>query len=816
MTSERRKDLLVLGLILLVPVVLFADVIFLGAGFYDRDLSTYHWPMRTLVRNAFLSGEFPQWNPFHLNGQPLAANPAYEMFYPPQLLILLPDYLFGFQALLLFHLFLSIGGMFLFLRSMSTGRAAAAFGAISFGLSGPLLSTVNLNPTFFSVAWFPLVLLNFRQFVLHRRFANGALTILFLVLILLICEPVSVLEVGFLMLGYLLHRSISDRRLAPLTRGSIVLAAICVLSASIAAMQLIPAIDLGSDSVRARGLVREEALAWSTPPLRLLEIFYANVFGPLVENGGFYWGADWYGVAQGAFIRCIYPGALVALLAVAALWYRVRGAKTYLIAMPIVFLVSFGEHTPLGGVLYQIGIFRSIRYPEKWLLLAIIPLFVFASRGFELLLSRDERFSRIARNLAIVLSSFAAVIALLTRLPQYPKFFRDFWRISSDVVLPQMIAISRYEWLISMTFALSGLLLVTMRRRLSATVWIAAAFLIVAVDLGTIVDALMPRMPRSYFDPAPIAMAAREVHRDPRLFHAEAFILSNPDAGKYGSLGGNRYWVVRNAMAGMLPLASGIRTSIAQDVDATSLQRTSKFEALTLELSRSKPPQWRERIADVARTNVRTEWRPFTAEMGRINGDFPSIQPMALVVERDRPRVYFASEVLAAGKGGDFRSVFMTGIVHHDTVVAEGEPMKPATGVVSGVSESWDAIDVAVRDVAGPAFLVIATTPHKYWSATVDGTPAPIVPANLISSGIVLPKGARDVRLRYSNPVLRRGLMVSLIAILLAPFVVSALRRLLPSADPPDHSSDIQEHPRGIAHDVHARVVGVEPENGNL
>jgi len=820
MSSNRRHDLFVLGLIFLVPIVLFADVLFLGAGFYDRDLSTYHWPMRTIVRNALLAGEFPQWNPFHLNGQPMAANPAYELFYPPQLLILLPDFLFGFQALLLFHLFLALGGMYLFLRSLNIARAAAAFGAIAFGLSGPLLSTVNLNPTFFSFAWFPLVLLNFRQFVLHRRMRNGILTVLFLVLILVICEPVSVLEIGFLMLGYVLHRSISDGGLKTFTRSAVVLGSICVLAATIAAVQLLPAVDLGKDSVRSDGLVREEALAWSTPPLRLLEMFYANVFGPLVENGGFYWGADLYGIAQGPFIRCIYPGALVGLLAVAALWHRVRGAKTYLLAMPVIFLVSFGDHTPLGNVLYEAGVFRSIRYPEKWMLLAIFPLFIFAARGFELLLHKDARFSRTARTIAIILSSVAATLALLTRLPQYPQFFHSFWRISSDAVLPQMLAISRYEWIVATSFALAALLLVALRQRLSSTVWIGAAFLIVALDLGTIVDALMPRMPSSFFQSPPIAIAARSVHRQPRLFHTEASTAGNADAGKYGALGGNRYWVVRNAMAGLLPLASGIRTSVGLDVDATSLLPTARFEALIAELTISKPPQWRERVADVARTNLRAEWRPFEPEMKRIDGDFPSIQPMALIVDRDRAAVYFASAVIPIASDDDFRKTFLTGAIQHDVVAAEVAAeigaMPPQRGVVSAVRESWDTIDIDVRDVEGPAFLVIAATPHRYWRATVDGRATPIAPANLISSGVVLAKGAREIRLRYSNPVLRLGAIVSIIALLLSPLVLSVLRRILPPADTSYEPEDVPEHPRRITQDVDTRVVGVVPEHRNL
>src|SRR4029079_5684756 len=90
--SARRADLLSLALLLALAALLFADVLFLGSNFAGRDLFIYHFPMKRVVHDVVVRGEFPWWNPFIAGGQPMAANPAYEVFYPPQYLIFLGSY----------------------------------------------------------------------------------------------------------------------------------------------------------------------------------------------------------------------------------------------------------------------------------------------------------------------------------------------------------------------------------------------------------------------------------------------------------------------------------------------------------------------------------------------------------------------------------------------------------------------------------------------------------------------------------------------------------------------------------------------------
>src|SRR5206468_2611013 len=114
------------------------------------------------------------WNRFFSAGQPMAANPEHEMFYPLTWLILLPSYDLGFRLLILIHIAISLVAMYALLRSMELRVFAAWFGAVSWGLGGLVLSYVNLLPILFSVAWLPLTCLFARRFLLRKSVRDFA------------------------------------------------------------------------------------------------------------------------------------------------------------------------------------------------------------------------------------------------------------------------------------------------------------------------------------------------------------------------------------------------------------------------------------------------------------------------------------------------------------------------------------------------------------------------------------------------------------------------------------------------------------------
>src|SRR3954471_5360160 len=196
--ASRRSDLLALALLFLIATVSFADVLFGVNQLYMRDLTRYYYPAKHILRDVVQHGEFPYWNRYFSAGQPIAANPEHEVFYPLTWLILLPSYDLGFRLHILVHIYIGLLGMYLLLRSMDLRPPAAWFGALSFGLGGIYLSYVNLLPILFCAAWLPLTCLFVRRFLLGHRARDFALATLFLGLQFLVGEPTTVMQTGFL------------------------------------------------------------------------------------------------------------------------------------------------------------------------------------------------------------------------------------------------------------------------------------------------------------------------------------------------------------------------------------------------------------------------------------------------------------------------------------------------------------------------------------------------------------------------------------------------------------------------------------------
>ena len=71
-------------------------------------------------------------------------------------------------------------------------------------------------------------------------------------------------------------------------------------------------------------------------------------------------------------------------------------------------------------------------------------------------------------------------------------------------------------------------------------------------------------------------------------------------------------------------------------------------------------------------------------------------------------------------------------------------------------------------EAATPAHLVVVDGWAPGWRATVDGTPAPVLRANVGFRAVPVPPGRHRVELRYRPTSIRDGLVVSALAIVAA------------------------------------------------
>jgi uncharacterized membrane protein YfhO len=70
---------------------------------------------------------------------------------------------------------------------------------------------------------------------------------------------------------------------------------------------------------------------------------------------------------------------------------------------------------------------------------------------------------------------------------------------------------------------------------------------------------------------------------------------------------------------------------------------------------------------------------------------------------------------------------------------------------------------VLETEASSPSLLVLAEAWYPGWSATVDGAPAAVVPANAWMRGVPLPAGRHRVELRFRSPWQLPGALLALL-----------------------------------------------------
>ncbi|HEY4642799.1 MAG TPA: hypothetical protein VII75_15765, partial [Thermoanaerobaculia bacterium] len=658
--ASRRSDLLAVALLFLIATISFADVLFGINQLYLRDLTRYYYPAKQILRDVVQHGEFPYWNRYFSAGQPIAANPEHEVFYPFTWLILLPSYDLGFRLHILIHIYIGLLGMYLLLRSMELRPAAAWFGALSFGLGGIYLSYVNLLPILFCAAWLPLTCLFVRRFLLRRNIRDFAAAALFLGIQFLVSEPTTVMQTGILIGMYALYRGWYARpRISKMITRVLWIAVISATGFLLGAAQILPAIDHVHDSARSRPFEFDLVSAWSMPWPKFAELIFPNVLGHIsIGNVMWYWGGGLYPGMGSPFLFSIYAGIAVMALTIGGAFARPRGGRLVLILVVFSSILALGGHTPLLRWLYDAGIATSIRYPEKFILMAVFAMTVFASQMLDRLLAGDEDVRSGAMGFAAATMVVAALLAIIGFTPLYPRVFKTLssattfsslskaWGAAAGAVATHTMLLSRTDWIIAFARGAVLLTLLAALRKWPARVWLAAAAAFVIIDLSYVTWELNPREPRRFFDPPPAARLFPKNRQDFRVFHEADWYGTEKPAQQYFSTADAVYWVVRNGLFPMTPAGSGLRTVIERDYDKTALLPTIDLTDSVWDVKRSGRADWWKPFMGMSNAWYRGVFRDFEQEKKRNRGNFKDSLPVAFLEGPHYPRYYFADQIV--------------------------------------------------------------------------------------------------------------------------------------------------------------------------
>jgi hypothetical protein len=775
-TDARRHDTLALGILALVATILFVDVLAGTQNFYMRDLTRYYYPTKQILREIVQGGEFPYWNRHFGAGQPIAANPEHEVFYPLTWLILLPSYFLGYRLHILVHVYIGLFGMYALLRSMRLSAAASFFGAFAFGLGGIYLSYINLLPILFCAAWLPLTCLYVRKFMLAPGLRPFALASLFLGLQFLVGEPTTVMQTGLLIGMYALYRGWYAARDAEMRWTHAIpemlarvafIALMSVCAIAVGAAQMVSAVDHVGDSARSRTFDFSLVSAWSFPWAKLAEVVYPNFLGHIsIDRVMWYWGGGLYTGMGSPFLFSIYSGLLVAALSMAAFFVRPRGGRFVLILCLFSLLIALGGHTPLLKWLYNAGIATSIRYPEKFIFIAVFALIVFSSRLLDRLLDGDLAVRDAALGFVAATFIVAFLLAIAGFTPYYGKGFSMVWGYKGATA-NKMIEVSHHGWIIAAVRGAVLFAILWFLPRLKRSTVVALLFVFVAADLLPVVHQLNPRMPARFFLETPPVMRRFPTDRTAfRIFHEADWYGQEKPAQSYFSSGDAVYWIVRNGLFPMTPAGNDLNMVMERDYDKTALLPTIDFVDSVWDIKRSGRTDWWQPVMAMSNAWYRGTYRPFESEKKRVKGHLKNAEPIEYTETEHHPRYYFADQIVTTRDRRDFVKKLSDGSYSKRVAFVSMPSFVPAGGLVRRMEETANSATLEV-EASGKAFLVMSVTPHKYWKITVDGKVAEAVVTNIGYQGIVVPAGRHTVVMRYRNPLAAHGAKVSVAAFVL-------------------------------------------------
>ncbi|HVR44198.1 MAG TPA: YfhO family protein [Thermoanaerobaculia bacterium] len=790
--------------------LMFADVLLLGNRFFIRDLTRYYYPTKKIVREVILGGEFPYWNRHYSAGQPMAANPEYEVFYPPQWLVLLPSYDLGFRLHIVLHLWIAALGMYAFLRSLGLRAESSLFGGLVFGLGGLVVSLVNLLPILFVVAWCPLVLLFARRAMLRGSVRDGAAAAIVLGVQCLAGEPTSLVQTCLLIGAYSLYLAWERRGegVGPMARPLWIALGIGAGGMAAGAAQLLPAIEHVAESARARPFDLSLVTAWSMPWARPLELVIPHLFGHIYEKGTWYWGSGLYPGTGSPFFFSIYGGILAAALIVASLAVRPRGGLPVLMLCAGSGLLALGGHTPLFRLLYDAGLATGVRYPEKWSFIGLFALIVFAAAMFDRMLQGDRKLIDAAIGFTAAVTLLAAGLGALALTDAYAGWFGRVWGLGERPSAAWMAELSKRDWWALAGRGAAALALFWGARRAIGSpsrLWFGAVVLFVIADLAPIGIDVLPRVEARYYTPPPIASQLDPRRGSYRIFPEADWYGSTDVAKRYFGSGEAVYWIVRNGMYPQTPATWGFAMALERDYDKTALLPTVDLVNAMWAVRDRGGAGWREAFMAMSNSWYRTEYRDWEEERKRTGGRLRNARPLDYVKEQEWPRYYFADRVRRVGGEEDLIERLVAGDWTPRTAFVTGEAFEPAGGRVIRAAETANRTSIEV-EAEGRAMLVLSVTPHKYWSATLGGERVPIRTVNVGFQGIEVPAGRHRIELRYANRLVQGAMAISAFSLL--ALVALAARGPKGSAPPapvppvaePD-ADHVDQHPERVAED---------------
>jgi hypothetical protein len=777
--------------LLLLPFLVLLPAALVRGVFYLHDIQYYFYPYHAVQAALLHQGELPLWNPYAFSGMPLIGDGQTAMFYPPNwLFFILPGAAaLNYDVLLQFSI--AGAGMFLFGRHLGAGRLPATIGALAYMFCGFLTSRVVHLSIQSGAAMIPLVFLGVdrdfqagtsegrgsRTFVLRRRSRLAAAGAAVAVQSVTGHPQVPIytalaLGVYALVHGIAQWRAVHDWRW--LYRPAIRLALIYVLAYSLAAIQLVPWVELGRFSPRAAGASFFFVLGNSMNGgdwLLMLFPYLNGSFGPTI------YGAE--PQPLGLMIRTWEHSGYVGILPLGLAAFALLGAirrpdiKTLQFGLLLLGGTLFvaGRYTPVGDVIYHLPVVGRLREVERAMALVDFALVTLAVLGAQRLVAMhgakvaaaptDTRWQRQALFVAAGILLLPLLVVVIGQVWGFPRS----WRVSPQAM--DNLRLARPAVLIPLLFALASAALLWFWSRPGSTrLALRLATVLVLLDLGSYAGLFNPLAASDLYSHKPDMLAALPGADQP--FRKATMIAVN-DLGNLPA---------REALGTSWSMVFGV-----EDVNGFNSLQSRRYtdylfgpEIDDVSYGLLDDARLLRRESPVLNAlNVRyllvTPGAPGPIDAGyrHVYGN-PNVEVFENLSAY--PRAFFVDTARVENDARtELRTVTADGFDgRREALLETAQPpvLAPAAGPAAVIITRRGANGMALTtDTTAPRLLVLSEMYYPGWRATVDGAATPIYRTNYLFRGIVVPAGHHDVEFAYRPASVAIGASISLAALAL-------------------------------------------------
>lgn len=710
-------------------------------------------------------GSIPQWNPYLFGGMPFFGVIGHgDIFYPTAWLRWIVPTGFGMTLGFFLHVVLAGGAMYALLRGLRLSWSAAVVGGVAYQMSGIVLSQISPghDGKLFVSALAPIAFL-----ALLRGIRGGKLGWfggLAVVIGLAILSPqvqmayYLLVALGLWTLWLVFLDPERNRTRSPFMPLGLATLAV-VLGLGIAAIQLMPIFDYVQWTPRAQGgdsVGWDYATGYSFHIKEFLTVVLPQFNGTLDH----YWGVN------PLKAHTEYLGALVLVLAVAGVGgARQRGLLTGLgVIAGLFLLVSVAADTPFYRLWYELmPNMKNVRAAGMAFYLVALPACVWAACGVDALMqgtvSRRRLYWACGVLAGLAVMGAAGVLQAVAEGMAVPgreaRAFENAGELQAGSIRLLVVVI------------VGALVMLAIQAgRLRAAGAAAALVVVVTVDQWSVLrefakwlpptdvtyssDPIIHAMngaelPYRTWDPAGQAVGASVYQGSILMGHAvpTVFGYHGMESRFYDDMwGGKNTWV--NQLSPTLQHLWAVRfATLNQPVDSLpGFHPTAGPVSFPNTLGRTALAGY------LWESDATPEWVRVVG--GAVLAPDAQIGPTVADPNYPFDRVaLFADTAQVAG--------------------ATPTPAIPEPSPVTASLTEWrpGAMTVAISGSApSNTYLLVAENWYPDWRATIDGVAAPTHRANGAMLSVVIPPGAREVRLSFEMASYRTGRMVTLLSIL--------------------------------------------------